>query len=60
MAIDQKPLIAALKKEAERLEGIAAHFEESHSIHLKSVQQIIHSINEQINKLEAGDGNEAG
>jgi hypothetical protein len=54
MEYDLKPLTTGLKKELLRLEKIAARFENSHSVHLKTVQDIIRSLSKQIKRLEAG------
>ena len=54
MEYDLKPLIWGLKKEVLRLEKIAARFEKSHSVHLKTAQEVIRSLNKQIKRLDAG------
>jgi predicted small metal-binding protein len=54
MADDCKPLITALEKEVWRLEKLAVRFKKSHSIHLKTTQDLIDSIKKQIERMKAG------
>jgi len=54
MGNDFKPLVFALKKEVLRLEKIATRLEKAHFIHLKSVQDVIRTINGYIKKLNTG------
>jgi hypothetical protein len=54
MADDFKPLIAALEKEVWRLQKIAARFKKSSSMHLKTTQDLIDSIKQQIERMKAG------
>jgi hypothetical protein len=48
-----QPVIDVLKKEVERLEKIAAHFEKAKSMHYESVVKLICSIEQNIKMLEA-------
>jgi hypothetical protein len=54
MANEFEPLIAALTKEVERLEQIAARFKKSNSIHFKATQSIVDSVKKQIERMKAG------
>jgi len=47
-------VIDALKKEVARLEKVAAGFERSHSVHHDTVLEILDSIKQHIEMLEAG------